>query len=173
MSHNVRGRVVRGGGDKRRSKVFQQSESAQRRCLRGCWTSAASDTLGCPNPVVEGHSPETRIPAESWKPRLWWDSNPPGLSLRTGFWPLGGLELNQKPAFLPYSFNQENEKLQTHSQQMEQPQMGTEEVCYSWPKTEYVKEMQQFKCEVCNIRQTLETKTIAGITWLDSQRLTY
>lgn len=58
---------------------------------------------------------------------------------------------------------------------MEQPQMGTEEVCYLklWPKTEYMTEMQQFKCEVCSIRQKFENikqNYIVGITWLDIQK---
>lgn len=72
---------------------------------------------------------ETRMPAESLVSLV--GLKPPGLLSKTGFGPLGGLDLNQKPAFLTYSFNQKNEKLQTHSEQMEQPQTGTGEVCYN------------------------------------------
>lgn len=53
---------------------------------------------------------ETGIPAESLVSLV--RLKPTWIVVEVG---LGGLNLNQNPAFLTYSFNQKNEKLQTHS----------------------------------------------------------
>lgn len=112
--------------------------------------SAASDTRVCPKPLLKGHSPPrfTKLGSHPKASFLRQVSNSPGLSWEV--WPPRGLNLNQKPAFLLHSFNQKNEKLQTHPQQVEESQLGTEEVCYSWPKTERMKELQEF--QMCGLQ---------------------
>lgn len=108
----------------------------------------------CPIRQNIAFAKETRMPAESLVSLV--GLKPPGWLSRTGFGPLSGLKLSQKPAFLTCSFNQKNEKLQTHSEQMEQPQMGTGEVCYNWPKTQHMKEMK--KCSSLNVRSAILDK---------------